>query len=554
MEGTAAQVAGEPAHRGCAAAAVSGAAPAAPPPTLLRAAACAAAARCRQLLSWLRSAAPQAVTDTVCLAERRQQMEHFGASDAWVVQSLPAGSALAARCAQLLFDRERGAGLSCWRFNVGGGLTLESNADPLRSCETFELSRGVYDWTRNADAVAFLRAAAAAGVPHALFFANSPPRRLTRNGLTNCDDDAASCNLRPGVEREYANYLADIVAHFSDGGGSAPGVPITAVTPLNEPQWRWLRGDQEGCRAANTDVAAVATALRAALDARGLRHVRIAAPDSGTLPDMWRVNASASAAAGGAAYGAYASALPGDPATAAALGGLLSYHSYWSDEPATQLRQHRAALAAALPHGWRLWQTEYCLMQPPAPPADPRALGMPAALRVACVIHYDLTLAGAAAWHWWLAVSCYAFSDGLLYVPRGAALDPADAAQALPAKRLWALAHFARFVRPGYVRVHLVQHGGDDPDGVMASAYAPPADAADGVVAVAVYMNAAAAAAPPRALQLEPPPPPGKALALRRWLTDETHDCEEGAPLPLGAPFTLPPRSITTLLVAASAV
>ncbi len=520
------------------------------PSARLRAAAAAAAGA---LLARLRAAAlgaPSAtpLEDTVLLSQRAQSIEHFGASDAWVVQSLPAGSPVAARVAHLLFDAHEGAALSCWRFNLGGGVNTASISDPLRTCDTFETARGAYDWRRCANAVWLLRAAAAAGVPHALLFANSPPARLTRNGRTNCDDDASSCNLRAGAEAEYAAYLADIASHFMHD--AAAPIPVVAVTPFNEPQWRWLAGDQEGCRAANEDVIAVAAALRCALDARALHHVRVAAPDSGSLPDMWRPNAAAAAAAGGAAFGAYAAALPANTAAAAALQGALTYHSYWSDDAATQLRQHRAQLAAALPPGWRLWQTEYCLMDPPPPPpADARMLGMDAALRVARVIHYDLTVAGATAWHWWLGVSCYDFSDGLLYVPRGDALRP-DAAAVVPAKRLWALAHFSRFVRPGFVRVRLEQHGGaqDDPHGVMASAFVSP----DGATFVAVYINAASVSAPARALRVEPPAAAAlAALPLRRWLTDAAHDCCEVAPLTLGARFVLPPRSLVTLQLAA---
>jgi O-glycosyl hydrolase len=515
-------------------------------PSTLRAAAGAAASRCRALLLRLRIVAPPAPrTDTVLLSQRHQTIEHFGASDAWVVQSLPPGSAVAARCAELLFSASSGAALSCWRVNLGGGINHATIEDPLRTCETFETGPRAYDWCRNAAAVSFMRAAVAAGVPNVLFFANSPPSRLTRSGRTNCEDDDTSCNLRPGTEREFADYLADIASHFARGDGETAPVPLVAVTPLNEPQWRWTSG-QEGCRAANADIVHVAAALRAALDDRGLHAVAVAAPDSGSLPDMWRLNAAAEAAAGGAPYGAYFKALAEDATASAALQGLLTYHSYWSDDVASALIQDRAALAAALPPAWRLWQTEYCIMDPPSE-GDARMLGMDAALRVARIIHFDLTRAGATAWHWWLGVSCYDFPDGLLYVPRGDAMQPDDASSVTPTKRLWALAHFSRFVRPGFTRVRL-DTDGDDPCGVMASAYASP----DETTAVTVYINASDAPSTPRVLSVELPAVAQAApLLLRRWLTDEAHDCEEIAPLPHKAPLVLPPRSITTLLAGA---
>jgi O-glycosyl hydrolase len=518
-------------------------------PSALRAVAGAAASRCRALLTRLRLVAPPAPrtdtrTDTLLLSQRHQTIEHFGASDAWVVQSLPPGSAVAARCAELLFSASSGAALSCWRVNLGGGINHATIDDPLRTCDTFETGPRTYDWRRNAAAVSFMRAAVAAGVPHVLFFANSPPSRLTRNGRTNCDDDATSCNLRPGAEREFAAYLADIALHFARGGGDeeeAP-VPLVAVTPLNEPQWRWTSG-QEGCRASNADIVRVVAALRATLDDCGLHDVAVAAPDSGSLPDMWRLNTAVAAAAGGVPFGAYAKALTEDATASAALAGLLTYHSYWSDDVASALIQNRTTLAAALPPGWRLWCSEYCLMDPPSD-GDARMLGMDAALRVARIIHFDLTRAGATAWHWWLGVSCYDFPDGLLYVPRGDAMRPDDASCVTATKRLWALAHFSRFVRPGFTRVRLDTD--DDPCGVMASAYV----SSDETTAVMVYINASDAPSPPRMLVVELPAAAAQAvpLLLRRWLTDEAHDCEEVASLPHKAPLGLPPRSITTLL------
>lgn len=50
-------------------------------------------------------------------------------------------------------------------------------------------------------------------------------------------------------------------------------------------------------------------------------------------------------------------------------------------------------------------------------------LGMDAALYMARVIHTDLTVANAAAWQWWLAVSPYDYKDGLIYVDKNKQTD-----------------------------------------------------------------------------------------------------------------------------------
>ena len=70
-------------------------------------------------------------------------------------------------------------------------------------------------------------------------------------------------------------------------------------------------------------------------------------------------------------------------------------------------------------------------------------LGMDAAIYMAKVIHADLTIANASAWHWWLAISKYNYKDGLIYVenrPEGGYED---------SKSLWVLGNYSRFIRPG---------------------------------------------------------------------------------------------------------
>lgn len=443
--------------------------------------------------------------------------------------------------------------------------------------------------TRTTASVAFLRRAVQLGVPAVVLFANSPPARLTRSGSTTCADDGAPCNLRAGLEGEYAGYLADTALHFarldcreertattpteaaaeeekmgeegawSDGGLSRRRrlrVPLVAVSPLNEPQWPWVpegTASQEGCRASNPALARVARALRRALDVRGLPAVSVLCPESGCIPDMSALNLSAAVRFGGEPFGEYLCTLTEDPEMASALRGrnILAYHSYWSDDPCRQLVQDRATLAAAAAsvppssangRPWRLWQTEYCLMEGPA-----NVLCIRSGVRLARVVHFDLSVAGAAAWSWWLGVSCYDFSDGLVYVPGPCepwvdadTADTATAAQlpsakaaaeeqkevAVPSKRLFALAHFSRFVRPGYTRVgvglspHRPPHGpaaradsstasggcmgggadaalpkgsfeassiGGDPNGVLASAFLSPR----GRTLVVVLVNAA---------------------------------------------------------------
>jgi hypothetical protein len=91
---------------------------------------------------------------------------------------------------------------------------------------------------------------------------------------------------------------------------------------------------------------------------------------------------------------------------------------------------------------------------------------MTTALNVARVIHYDLTVAYASAWQWWLAVSKYDYKDGLIYTNYSV---PGDGQTIIPSKTLWALGNFSRFIRPGSQRIDC--SGANDKNGLMASAY-----------------------------------------------------------------------------------
>jgi hypothetical protein len=95
---------------------------------------------------------------------------------------------------------------------------------------------------------------------------------------------------------------------------------------------------------------------------------------------------------------------------------------------------------------------------------------MDTALAVARVIHFDLVVAGASSWQWWLAVSPYDYKDGLIYVDH----DPEDG-EFCESKTLWALGNFSRFVRPGMIRVGVRRSDGatqeETADGLMVSAF-----------------------------------------------------------------------------------
>ncbi|BAK20525.1 glycoside hydrolase [Melissococcus plutonius] len=70
---------------------------------------------------------------------------------------------------------------------------------------------------------------------------------------------------------------------------------------------------------------------------------------------------------------------------------------------------------------------------------------MKSALTLANQIHEDLTLLDVTTWQYWIAVSCYDYHDGLIYVDL-------NNHNVEPAKRLWSMGNFSKFIRPGAKR------------------------------------------------------------------------------------------------------
>ena len=116
--------------------------------------------------------------------------------------------------------------------------------------------------------------------------------------------------------------------------------------------------------------------------------------------------------------------------------------------------------------------------------------GIAAAIQLASLMHQDLTLANASAWHWWTAVSHRPDHSALIHTtynpPKNAdtfgprqlppdylvdyALD--ETPTILPTKMLWAFGNYSRFVRPGATRVGVSLNGKDSGvKAVLASAY-----------------------------------------------------------------------------------
>jgi hypothetical protein len=482
--------------------------------------------------------------DTIALDTEYQTIENFGASDCWSIQKLGTWSMPArSRVADLLFSQSEGIGLSCWRFNIGGG-TTDRITTPWRTAETFEAAEGQYDWTRQAPERWFLGAAKARGVPQFLAFVNSPPGRMTRTGITFGRPGSDTTNLKPGFEGQFARYVVDILEHFRHNPDRAERVTFDFVSPINEPNVEWNGTSQEGCRASNEDVKRVLRALDAVLRRRRC-PTAIAGIEVSGLQPLSGI-AERISAAHGAKYGDYVADFAGDPAMADVLRHRLSYHDYGSDRLDGQLVENRKAARQTFDRfpDWKPWMSEYCVMTgSEGKGGRGRDLGMSTALDVARIIHLDLTLVGVTAWQWWTAVSGVDYKDGLIFTDWK---KPGDEESIIPARLLWAFGNYSRFVRPGMQRVALTGRG-HDVRGLMGSAYKD--ERARRVVAVYVNMTADT-----QTLRLS------FRTGAQRWRVESitpyvTSDRpgDELRPYPAvtaGRTVEIPPRSVVTLVAA----
>jgi len=393
------------------------------------------------------------VVDT---ARRFQVMDNFAASDAWSCQFVGKWPVFKkSRMADWLFSTDtlkdgspKGIGLTMWRFNIGAGTAGQGDSSGIRDV-----------WRRTEARVGFLgsevlgsqegqrwfaQAARERGVKQVLGFLNSPPVWLTKNGKGFASGGVS--NIDPSRFGEFARWMVT----------NLKGLDLDWVSPVNEPQWDWSDGGQEGCPYSNAEVAGLVRALNGALDSAGLK-TKILLPEAGSIKYLFEDGDKPGRGRQIEEFFGVGSANYVGGLTH--FGGVVAAHSYWSTAPwergiGWRRRVDSLVMAAriggAAARGLKYWQSEFCILGDDAGEikGDRRDTGMTAALYMARVVHNDLVYANAAAWQWWLAISPYDYKDGLIYIDK----SERDG-RFWDSKKLWALGNFSRFVRPGMERV-----------------------------------------------------------------------------------------------------
>ena len=439
----------------------------------------------------------QPVRIEVDVGKQHQTMRGFGASGAWWptwMKDYP--QEVQAEALDLLYDRDKGIGLSIFRYNlpVGGGDEITM---PARSTNGVEVAPGEFDLSRDAAALSFLEAARDRGAERFVFFACSPPPRMTSNGMTSGGPDGGP-NLKPSARADFAAYLLDLSTVIRD----THDLEHVAISPLNEPQWHWGESSrtQEGCfyepgEAALLvrDVVRLNVARRAGFE--------IEAPESGD----W------------ASAKPYIDAMFKHAVVREHV-AEVAVHSYWTqpEQRGTAVREMRASypdLAFAM--------SEYCQMQ------NGHDRSIESGIEMAKVIHADLTVAGAVSWTWWLGIAAGNYKDGLIYAaPGGSEIETT--------KRLWVLGQWSRFIRPGHVRVAATE--ATDP--LLVTAFKSPDDEELAVVII----NPAAAA-----IEADLSTPGFVPASAKMFVTSDGLDLAEVETD--GSVFRLPPASVATVLL-----
>ena len=414
---------------------------------------------------------------TINAQMHHQTIDNFGASDCWstrFVGNWPEAKTKA--MADYLFSMEldkngkpKGIGLSAWRFNIGGGSADQGEQsgikDVWRMGETFVNPDGTYDWNKLKGQRWFLRAAKERGVKQFIGFVNSPPYTMTRTGKTY-GDSLENCNLDNGRFPDFAKYLCEVTRAVKE----KEGVEFQYISPVNEPQWRWMQANnQEGSMYRNTEFASLVRVLDKTIQEYKLNS-KILTTESASHDflygetDQYKYN--------GRQVDAFWGQSENNVSALKTMAPIVASHDYFTTWPLSKLIESREKVGAKVGEhkGLKFWATEYCLLGTEGIIPHKKDLGMETALYVARIIHYDLTLANASAWQWWLAISPGDYKDGLIYTDRNEKDGNFQVS-----KLMWGLGNFSRFIRPGALRIQVDPPTGktelERADDLLVSAY-----------------------------------------------------------------------------------
>ena len=405
------------------------------------------------------------LTITIDTKDKAQTIQNIGASGCWFSEGIGKNwdAEKKERIAELLFSRKPdsagnplGIGLSAFRFNIGGGTAEQGAAsgirDPNHRVECFLNPDGTYDWSKQAGYVWFLKKAKDYGVEDLIAFSNTPPVQFTLNGLGYKLAKDSIANLKPDKYNAYADFLTEVIRHFDKGK-----LHFNYISPVNEPQWDWTgtvgTAKQEGTPWTNKEIYHIAKALDSSLQAKKLR-TKMSVAEAAMLNFLYDNKTGNSRQI----QHFFSDSSRLNLGSLKSLPRTIVGHSYFTDAGDTALIMTRKKLAdTAKKYNVSFWQSEYSMLgNGYKEGAAGRRSQMDCALFLSKVIHTDLSVANATAWHLWNA-----------YEPGNAEFDTRYYLIALKpeagfmngtytiTKNLWSLGHYSLFIRPGMQRLNI---------------------------------------------------------------------------------------------------
>ena len=513
------------------------------------------------LLALVFVAEAQTLSISINPSERKQTIEYWAAADAWSGNFVGKywSEASKQKMADLLFSQEydengnpKGAALSAWRVNLGGG-TLESpNGDIFpfhRRGECYLTVDGKnYDWGKCAGQEYWMAEAVKRGSNYFILFSNTPLVHYTLNGK-GYSPDGKSANIKEDCYDDFARYMVDVAAHYMDKGWNVP-----YISPINEPQDGWDTPRQEGTPWRNSELKRMMTALDAELsrDSR-FDNLRMQLGETCRLKYLYESHARYTDKFGEAEAPNWVVRNFFDEKSPYYIGNLRHLkravygHAYHDVRSSEKMRNvHRLAGEECQKYGVEYNMSEWCLL----PGAHKKNIegftkdwhcsnyaDMQAGLLMARIIYSDMVDSNAHSWSYWKGMELNGnHSLVALYAKEG---DIYRGGDVKANKLLYVLGNYSFFVRPNYTRVAL--SGADNLSEVAATAYLSP----DGKRLVVVYVNNTFEK---QAVEVALPKPYNKQiLSAKMYITDERNDLSAHE-MAKALSFDLNARSVTTVV------
>jgi len=400
--------------------------------------------------------APSGYTLTVDKNENRGTWEGWGCSFAWWAhavggkkyQDLYADLFFTAKTVPFLDKQLPGLNMNIIRYNVGGGGRRETYENAVekvpdilkwhRDIDGYWIDWGSkdpqsksWDWTRDVNQRAMVKAAIARGVNIVEFFSNAPMWWMMDS------KSSAGGRLQAHNRRDFAHYLSTVTKYAQDNWG----VKVDYVQPFNEPSAGWWNfpKNQEGANIGRAEQKEILGYLREELDKQGLQKVAITASDENNMKSARETHEY---------FKAQTVLVNGQERNVAALVDKVNVHSYqglapWRDNEAR--RALRESVGAT-----RLWANEF---------ANPDGGGMV----LAQTIMEDLNFLRPTAWLYWQVLepsSGWGLVNGKF---AETADDPNSGEPSWVYYTYYAMAQFTRFLSPGLKII-----GSNDPNSVVA--------------------------------------------------------------------------------------